>query len=204
MTNTAARQELHARQRAAAAANKRRSRWRLGLSWAAALAVVAIIAGMLLTSQTTSATTSTTAPDFTLPTTADTTVTLSKLRGKPVLIYFSEGAGCGACIMQMAEIEKRKADFDALGITVLPIVMNTKADITADMAHYGVTTPFLLDDGTVSKAYGTLGKGMHADLPGHSFVLIDSTGVQRWYGEYPSMWLDPTELLGQVRSRIAA
>lgn len=203
MTNTAARQELHARQRAAAA-NKRRSRWRLGLSWAAVLAVVAIIAGMLLTSQATSATTSTTAPDFTLPTTADTEVTLSKLRGRPVLIYFNEGAGCGACIMQMAEIEKRKADFDALGITVLPIVMNTKADITADMAHYGVTTPFLLDDGTVSKAYGTLGKGMHADLPGHSFVLIDSTGVQRWYGEYPSMWLDPTELLGQVRSRIAA
>ncbi len=29
--------------------------------------------------------------------------------------------------------------------------------------------------------------------PGHSFVLIDADGHQRWYGEYPSMWLDPTE-----------
>lgn len=158
---------------------------------------------MLLTSQTTSATTSTTAPDFTLPTTADTTVTLSKLRGKPVLLYFSEGAGCGACIMQMTEIEKRRADFDALGITVLPIVMNTKVDITTDMQHYGATTPFLLDDGTVSKAYGTLGKGMHAGLPGHSFVLIDAAGVQRWYGEYPSMWLSPEDLLTQVRAHLA-
>ena len=69
--------------------------------------------------------------------------------------------------MQMSrDREADKADFDALGITVLPIVMNTKSDITADMDRYGVTTPFLLDDGSVSRAYGTLGKGMHADLPG--------------------------------------
>lgn len=47
---------------------------------------------------------------------------------------------------------------------MLPIVMNT---------------PFLLDDGTVSEAYGTLGKGMHAGLPGHSFVLIDKHGQQQ-------------------------
>ena len=203
MTNTTARQELHARQNAAAAADRRRSRWTRWLSWSAALTVVALIAGMLLTSQTTSATTSNTAPDFTLPTTADTTATLSTLRGKPVLLYFSEGAGCGACIMQMEEIEKRRADFDALGITVLPIVMNTKAAITADLTRYGVTTPFLLDDGTASKAYHTLGKGMHAGLPGHSFVLIDAAGVQRWYGEYPSMWLDPRKLLAEVEKQLA-
>jgi peroxiredoxin len=202
MTNPTERQDLHGRQRVAAETHKRKRSLRVWLSWAAGVAVVAIIAGMLLTSQTTSATTSKTAPDFTLPTTSDTTVTLSKLRGKPVLLYFNEGAGCGACIMQMGEIEKNKAAFDAIGITVLPIVMNTKADITTDMSHYGVTTPFLLDDGTVSKAYGTLGKGMHADLPGHSFVLIDAAGVQRWYGEYPSMWLEPKALLNEIKTRL--
>jgi peroxiredoxin len=202
MSNTTARQELHARQKAAAAAERHRAHWRRWLALSGALAVVAIIAGMLLTSQTTSVTTRNAAPDFTLPTTADTTVTLSSLRGKPVLIYFNEGAGCGACIMQMAEIEKRQADFDALGVTVLPVVMNSKADIAADMARYGVSTPFLLDDGTVSKTYGTLGKGMHANLPGHSFVLIDAAGVQRWYGEYPSMWLEPGSLLTEISTRL--
>ncbi|HQY98995.1 MAG TPA: peroxiredoxin family protein [Propionicimonas sp.] len=203
MSNPTARQELHARQKAATAADKRRRNWRRLLGWSSALAVVAVVTGMLLTSQTTSATTSRPAPDFSLRTTADTTVTLSALRGRPVLLYFNEGAGCGACIMQMAEIEKHKTDFDAAGLTVLPIVMNSKTDITADMAQYAVTTPFLLDDGTVSRAYGTLGKGMHADLPGHSFVLIDATGVQRWYGEHPSMWLDPADLLAQIRTRLA-
>ena len=204
MTHTTRRQELHARRRAAAAAEQRKRTRRRWLSWAAALAVVAVIAGMLITSQTTSATTSNLAPDFTLKTTSDTSVTLSELRGKPVLLYFNEGAGCGACIMQMTEIEKRKADFDALGLTVLPIVMNTKAAIVADMSRYGATTPFLLDDGTLSKAYGTLGKGMHAELPGHSFVLIDGQGVQRWYGEYPSMWLEPNALLTELRGRLRA
>ena len=204
MTHTTRRQELHARRRAAAAAEQRKRTRRRWLSWAAALAVVAVIAGMLITSQTTSATTSNLAPDFTLKTTSDTSVTLSELRGKPVLLYFNEGAGCGACIMQMTEIEKRKADFDALGLTVLPIVMNTKAAIVADMSRYGATTPFLLDDGRVSKAYGTLGKGMHAELPGHSFVLIDGQGVQRWYGEYPSMWLEPNALLTELRGRLRA
>ena len=202
MSTNNARQELHARQRAAATADKRRRTWRRWLAWSAAVAVVAIIAGMLITSQTTTATTSTTAPDFTMATTSGTSVTLSTLRGKPVLLYFNKGAGCGACLMQMSSIEKNKAAFDALGITVLPIVMNSKAEITADMNRYGVTTPFLLDDGKASKAYGTLGKGMHAELPGHSFVLIDAQGVQRWYGEYPSMWLDPQALMTEIKARL--
>ena len=202
MTNTTRRQELHARQRAATEATHRKKIVKRWVSVGAALAVIAVVVGMLLTSQTTSATTRTVAPDFTMATTSGSSVTLSKLRGKPVLLYFSEGAGCGACLVQMTEIEKKQAEFDALGITVLPIVMNSKADITADMTRYGVKTPFLLDDGTASKAYGTLGKGMHAELPGHSFVLIDAAGVQRWYGEYPSMWLEPSALLDEIKKRL--
>lgn len=104
----------------------------------------------------------------------------------------------------MGELEKLVAELAEANITVLPIVMNTRGQILRDMATNGVTTPFLLDDGTVSKAYGTLGNGMHAGLPGHSFVLIDAEGQQRWYGEYPSMWLDPGELLDEIRERLDA
>jgi peroxiredoxin len=129
-------------------------------------------------------------------------VQLGDYRGRNVLLYFSEGAGCGSCLQQMAAIEKDKAAFAQANIAVLPIVMNTKSQIMADMMTYGVTTPFLLDDGHVSQEYGTLGHGMHAGLPGHSFVLIDATGMQRWYGEYPSMWLAPADLLTQVRKHL--
>lgn len=100
----------------------------------------------------------------------------------------------------LGEIEKLGAELAEADITVLSIVMNTRAQILRDMELNGVSTPFLLDDGTVSEAYGTLGKGMHAGLPGHSFVLADAQGRQRWYGEYPSMWVDPQDLLKEIRS----
>jgi hypothetical protein len=40
------------------------------------------------------------------------------------------------------------------------------------------------------------------DSPGHSFGLIDKDGQQRWYGEYPSMWVDPHDLIEKVRDRL--
>jgi len=166
--------------------------------------VVAVVAAMMLTSRPTSSTATRVAPTFTLTNTAGTQVNLAAYRGKNVVLYFSEGAGCGSCMQQMGAIEKDKAAFDAAGVTVLPIVMNTRDQIMRDMATYGVRTPFLLDDGTVSRAYKTIGRGMHQGLPGHSFVLIDETGTQRWYGEYPSMWLAPNDLLAQIDKHLPA
>ena len=181
---------------------RRRQRIRLA-SVGATVAVVALVVAMMLTSRQESSSVMRVAPDFTLADTSGTQVSLAGLRGKNVLLYFSEGAGCQACLVQMAQIEKDPA-FAAAGLTVLPIVMNTREQITADMAANDVSTPFLLDDGTVSTAYGTIGKGMHANLPGHSFVLIDKAGNQRWYGEYPSMWLSNADLLKEVKNHLAS
>ena len=125
----------------------------------------------------------------------------SDYAGKPVILYFNEGAGCDSCLLQMAAIEANPA-FAKQGIAVLPIVMNSAAQINPERERLGVDAPFALDDGTVSNEYGTLGTGMHAGLPGHGFVLIDAEGVQRWYGNYPSMWLDPKELLDIVDSKL--
>ena len=173
------------------------------LIWVATgVALVAIVTAMMLTSRPSSSEAVRVAPDFELTDTAGDTHTLADHRGENVVLYFNEGAGCQSCIVQMGEIEKRADAFAGDNITVLPIVMNTRDQIVRDMKLNGVQTPFLLDDGTVADAYGTLGKGMHAGLPGHSFVLIDTEGQQRWYGEYPSMWLDPDDLLTEVRSRL--
>jgi peroxiredoxin len=179
----------------------RRKRIRRLTTIAITVAALGLIAFALAKAVPTSESTSSAAPDFTLRTTAGTTVSLSDYRGKPVVLYFNEGAGCEACTVQMAEIEKDAA-FQASGITVLPIVMNPAEQIIPDLQQIGVTTPYLLDDGTVSKAYGTLGTGMHEGLPGHGFVLIDKDGVKRWYGNYPSMFVAPAELLKEVRARL--
>lgn len=190
--------------RAGQALKDQRRKLRIRLTWVGVtVAVIGIVAAMMLTSRQQTSSVARVAPDFTLTNTAGAAVSLSGLRGKNVLLYFSEGAGCQACLVQMNQIENDPA-FAAAGLAVLPIVMNTKDQITADMATNGVRTPFLLDDGSVSTAYGTIGKGMHAGLPGHSFVLIDKAGNQRWYGEYPSMWLSTTDLLKEVNNHLAS
>jgi len=202
-THETSREQINALRAAQAEQARRKRLWVRLASVGATLAVIGVIVAMMMSSRQETSSTSRVAPDFTLTDTSGTTVSLAALRGKNVLLYFSEGAGCEACLVQMAQIEKDPS-FAAEGLTVLPIVMNSKDQITADMAANGVRTPFLLDDGTVSKAYGTIGKGMHADLPGHSFVLIDKAGNQRWYGEYPSMFLSTTDLLKEVNNHLAS
>ena len=173
---------------------------RIGIGAVALIAAILVSYG-LWSARPTDSTATAQAPAFILKTTAGTTISLSDYRGKTVILYFNEGAGCGACTQQMAGIEKNPG-FAEAGITVLPIVMNTRAEIQPDLDSFGVKTPYLLDDGTVSKAYDVLGKGMHANLPGHGFVLIDGNGVERWQADYPSMWLDPADLLKTAKSKL--
>ncbi|HMO10798.1 MAG TPA: redoxin domain-containing protein [Actinotalea sp.] len=163
-------------------------------SLTAVLAVIGLVVAALLSARPETSSEAVDPTPFTLPMSDGSTVSLSDYAGSPVILYFNEGAGCDSCLIQMAKIEQEPG-FAEAGIEVLPIVMNTADQINADRERLGVEAPFALDDGTVSEAYGTLGTGMHEGLPGHGFILIDADGVQRWYGNYPSMWLDPAELL---------
>lgn len=163
-------------------------------SLSAVLVLIGLVVSGLLSARPETNSEAVDATPFTLPMSDGSTVSLADYAGSPVILYFNEGAGCDSCLVQMAKIEQEPG-FAEAGIEVLPIVMNTADQINADRERLGVEAPFALDDGTVSEAYGTLGTGMHEGLPGHGFILIDADGVQRWYGNYPSMWLDPAELL---------
>lgn len=78
---------------------------------------------------------------------------------------------------------------------MLPIVMHTAAQIKPDLDRFGVTTPYLLDDGTISKADDTLGKGMHPRTT-RPRVRPDRQGRETGLAwEHPSKWLEPAELL---------
>ncbi len=141
----------------------------------------------------------TAAPPFTMPSTAGDSVSLSDLAGHNVLLYFNEGVGCDACFYQTLELERVGPELAEKDITLLPIVMNPVESVQGTLEQLGITTPYLIDiDGSVSAAYGVLGKGMHADLPGHGFVFIDATGTIRWQKEYPSMYASASEILGAI------
>ncbi len=185
---------------------RRRAR-RAALLWSAAAVVRAagIPAAMLVTSGsgTLQHNTARSAPGFSLLSTSGQTVSLASYRGRDVVLYFSEGVGCDACFYQMREFEQHTAQLTRAGITILPVVMNPASQIRPELASFGLQTPYLIDGtGSVSRAYGVLGEGMHAGLPGHGFVLIDAHGTERWYGEYPSMYLSTSGLIQQVRAHL--
>jgi len=143
------------------------------------------------------------APGFTLTATNGKTVSLDGYRGHDVVLYFSEGVGCDACFYQMRVFEQHAAQLTQAGITILPIVMNPASQVRPELASFGLRTPYLIDTtGAVSRTYGVLGKGMHPGLPGHGFVLIDARGIERWYGEYPSMYLSTAALITQVHAHL--
>lgn len=140
------------------------------------------------------------APAFTLPSTNGNPVSLADYRGREVLLFFNEGVGCDACFYQMLDLEKNSRLFSDAGISLVPIVANPADQVRQEMQRFGVTTPFLIDANTrVSAAYDALGKGMHADLPGHGFVLIDGSGQIRWQGEFPSMYISSSDLFNKLK-----
>lgn len=140
----------------------------------------------------------TTAPGFSMPSTAGGEVSLTDLAGHNVLLYFNEGVGCDACFTQTLELENASDELAAKDITLVPIVMNPLDTVRAEIDRFGITTPYLIDDGTASRAYGVLGKGMHANLPGHGFVFINADGKIRWQKEYPSMYASSSEVIGAI------
>ena len=129
-------------------------------------------------------------------------MSLADYRGRNVLLYFNEGVGCDPCFYQTAKLEADEA-FEALDIPLVPVVMNPVAQVQPELRRFGVRTPYLSDpDGSVSRSYDTLGKGHHADLPGHSFVLVGPDGQIRWRGDYPGMWVEPAELAKALRAEL--
>ncbi|WP_163577419.1 peroxiredoxin [Halomonas faecis] len=60
-------------------------------------------------------------PDFTATATGDTTVTLSALQGKQVVIYFYPKASTPGCTTEGGDFRDRKPDFDAANTVILGV-----------------------------------------------------------------------------------
>src|SRR3954466_610415 len=61
------------------------------------------------------------APDFTLPDQDGENVTLSELRGKPVVLYFYPKADTPGCTTQACGIRDHSGDYEAAGAVVLGV-----------------------------------------------------------------------------------
>jgi peroxiredoxin len=111
------------------------------------------------------------APDFSLPTTSGDTLTLSDLKGHPVVLIFWY-TGCGWCKYQMPFFQTAHEEMGQ-EITIIAIDIGESGSLIQQFAeYYGYTFTFALDyDGSVMYAYNVGGTPTN--------FLIDASGVIR-------------------------
>ena len=96
------------------------------------------------------------APDFTLPDQDGEPVTLSALRGGPVVLYFYPKADTPGCTTQACGIRDHSADYDAAGATVLGVSPDSVKDVKKFHGKQGLNFTLLADaDHAVAELYGT-------------------------------------------------
>lgn len=115
-----------------------------------------------------------TAPDFTLDTLDGGQLTLSELRGHPVVLNFW-ASWCLPCRKEMPAIERVYQRYQGAGLIVVGLNMTSQdsaSDVGTFVQKFGLTFPIALDrDGSVGDHYQLLG------LP--STYFIDQSGVIR-------------------------
>jgi peroxiredoxin Q/BCP len=95
------------------------------------------------------------APDFTLPDQDGNDVTLSALRGHPVVLYFYPKADTPGCTTQACGVRDHRADYAAAGATVLGVSRDSVRAIKKFQEKHGLDFTLLSDaDHATAEAYG--------------------------------------------------
>jgi peroxiredoxin Q/BCP len=128
------------------------------------------------------------APDFTLPTDGGGSVTLSKLKGKPVVLYFYPKDDTSGCTAEACGFRDSFPNFKKLAATVIGVSRDSVASHDKFKKKYEL--PFMLaadTDGKVTERYGVW---VEKSMYGRKYMgieratfLIDEKGVvkQVWH-----------------------
>jgi peroxiredoxin len=120
------------------------------------------------------------APDFTLPSGPDTTISLKQFRGRPVVLVFYPADWSPVCGDQLALYNEILPDFEELDAKVLGISVDGPWCHRAYADARKLRIPLLCDfepKGAVARAYGVYdGSGVAR----RALFVIDGDGVIRW------------------------
>ena len=99
------------------------------------------------------------APDFTLESDSGETVSLSQLRGKPVVLYFYPKDDTPGCTTEACEFRDAWAEVKQTGAVVLGVSPDTAASHQKFKSKFRLPFPLLADpDHKVAERYGAWGE----------------------------------------------
>ncbi|MHB8059550.1 MAG: peroxiredoxin family protein [Gaiellaceae bacterium] len=126
-------------------------------------------------------------------------VTSSIFKRGNTLLFFSEGVMCQACLEQIQSLERISGQLTKRHLALVSITPDSPEQLRQAVADYKIHTPLLTDESRrMSTDYDVLGLGMHADMPGHTFILVDRKGKIRWRHDYTKMFVPVKELLAAI------
>ena len=99
------------------------------------------------------------APDFSLTSDSGEVVSLSQLRGRPVVLYFYPRDDTPGCTTQACGIRDAWGEFEQVGAVVLGVSPDGEASHAKFRQKYGLPFPLLADeDHALAEAYGVWGE----------------------------------------------
>ena len=115
------------------------------------------------------------APDFTLESDAGEEVTLSALRGRPVVLYFYPKDDTPGCTRQACGIRDVYGEFEAAGAAVYGISADTKESHERFKTKYSLPFTLLADpEHTLGEPFGVAQEGKNSYE--RSTFVIDADG----------------------------
>jgi len=115
------------------------------------------------------------APDFTLPATGGSSVSLSSFRGQPVVLVFYPGDDTPVCTKQLNSYNNELSAFEGVGAQVLAVSAQDVASHESFSSKHGFGFPLLADtDKAVASLYGTVGP---LGFPRRSVFVINGAGI---------------------------
>jgi peroxiredoxin len=141
------------------------------------------------------------APDFTLPSTSGSQVTLSQLKGRKVLLAFFPLAFTRVCTTELCSFTEDYGAFEDADTEVLPISVDSIPTLREFKAKERISVDLLSDfKREVSRRYGTLLEDrFHSN---RAYILIDRDGIVRWTfaEETTGSRRENAELLERIRA----
>jgi peroxiredoxin len=119
------------------------------------------------------------APDFTLPSTGGSDVTLSALHGRNVLLAFFPLAFTSTCTQELCDMRDDWDQFSAADTVIVPVSVDSTATLGEFKRKYDMKADMLSDfKRDVARKYGVLNEERF--FANRAYFLIDKTGIVRW------------------------